>query len=165
MEINDKTIDKIQCILQSKEVKNLSVQATGNINDLAMTLRDKGTPRKRKVISQNKYYNYYKFEYFERNYFLPNTRVNRNTQQSWKEKLCRRKKQYRSHNRRWNDTLNQVYQALENKSKHDNNSNTKPFIPRPIGSVFIIKKQKFQKYGTNSIWFLDSYTSHHFCNN
>ncbi len=45
LETGDKTIDEIQSILQSKEAKNLSKRATGDIRDLAMTFRVKGPQR------------------------------------------------------------------------------------------------------------------------
>lgn len=41
LKIDNKTIDQIQSIFQSKEVKNFSKQATRNIDNLAMAFRDK----------------------------------------------------------------------------------------------------------------------------
>lgn len=44
---SDKTIDQIQSILQSKEVKNLSKQSNGAIEDIAIVVKDS---RKSKTI-------------------------------------------------------------------------------------------------------------------
>ncbi len=80
LETSGKTIDKIQSILQSKEVKNLSKQATGDTGDLTMAFRDKGP--KRKANSDDECYNCHKFGHFGWNCFLLDRRLNRNTQQS-----------------------------------------------------------------------------------
>lgn len=45
-----------------------------------MAFRDKIIPGKRKVTSEDECYNYHKFRHFRRNYFLPDRRVNRNTE-------------------------------------------------------------------------------------
>lgn len=61
LETNDKTIDKIQSILQSKKVKNLSKQTIRNTGKLAKAFKDKDTPNKRKAINEYECYNCYKF--------------------------------------------------------------------------------------------------------
>lgn len=80
LETDDKTIDQIQSILQLKEAKNLSKQAIRDIKDLAMVFRDKRP--KRKVRSDNEYYNCHKLGHFGRDCFLPDRKLNRTTQQS-----------------------------------------------------------------------------------
>lgn len=67
--------------MKSKEAKNLSKQDTGNTSDLVIALTDKDTPGKRKIASENKYYNCHKFGHFKRDSFLSDRKVNRNTQQ------------------------------------------------------------------------------------
>lgn len=48
LEANDKIIDQIQSILQSKETKNISKQVTEGTGDLAMVFRDSSNiPKKR----------------------------------------------------------------------------------------------------------------------
>lgn len=75
--IGNKIINQIQSILQSKEAKNLSKYAIRDTGNLAMAFKDKSP--KKKANSNDKYYNYHKFGYFGRNYFLPDRRLNRNT--------------------------------------------------------------------------------------
>lgn len=59
LKIDDKTINQIESILQSKNAKNISKQATKEAaNNLAMTFRDKRP--KKKVNSNNKCYNCHK---------------------------------------------------------------------------------------------------------
>ena len=81
LETGDKTIDQIQSILQSKEAKNLSKQATGSTGNLAMAFRDKSGSKK-KANSNDECYNCHKLGHFGRDCSLPNRRLNRNTQQS-----------------------------------------------------------------------------------
>lgn len=78
LETSDKIIDQIQNISQSKEVKNLSKQATRDTRDLAMAFRDKGP--KTKARSDDEYYICYKLRYFGQDYFLPDRRPNKITQ-------------------------------------------------------------------------------------
>lgn len=76
----NKTIDQTHSILQSKEPKNLSIQATEvSTGNLAMGFRDKDL-LKRMANSDNKCYNFYKFGHLRRNSLLSNKRLNRNTQ-------------------------------------------------------------------------------------
>lgn len=88
LKTGDKTIDQNQTILQSKEAKNLSKHATGDTGDLAIAFRDKSPSKK--ANSDDKCYNYYKYRHFRRDYFLPERRLNRNTQQSRREKPWKR---------------------------------------------------------------------------
>ena len=78
LETSNKTIDQIQSILQSKEAKNLSKRATGDIGDLAMVFRDKGGP-KQKANSDDKYYTCHQLVDFGRDCFLPDKRLNKAT--------------------------------------------------------------------------------------
>lgn len=151
-------IDLIQSILQSKEAKNLSKQAIRDTSNLAMAFKDKRF--KKKANSDNQYYNYYKFGHFGRDSFLPKRKLNRMTQQSRRRKSQRRN----SCNGRsgQSNTPNRAHQAVKNK--HNDNSDPKPFAPDFVGNAFMIKKQKLQKLGANSTWFLDSCTFRHFCN-
>lgn len=161
LKAGDKTIDQIQSIFQLKEVKNLSKRATGDTGDLAMTFRDK-SPR-RKANSNEECYNYHKFGHFERDCFLPDKKLNRNTQQS------RRKKSRKGDSRRdrsgtRDSTPNQEHQATENKStRYENDSNPEPFTSRFVGIVFMVK-ERLQRLGANGIWFLDSCAFRHLCN-
>lgn len=68
-----------------KEAKNLSKQATGDTGDMTMAFKDKKL--KKKANSDDEYYNCHKLEYLEQDYFLPNKRLNRITQQFRKEEL------------------------------------------------------------------------------
>lgn len=79
LETEDKTIDQIQSILHSKEVKNLSKRATKNIGDLLIAFRDRdrGIFSKRKANSNGKCYNCYKLRYFRQDSFLLNRRLNK----------------------------------------------------------------------------------------
>lgn len=46
LEMDNKTIDQIQSILQLKKVKNLSKQAIGSTSNLAIAFRDKNGSKK-----------------------------------------------------------------------------------------------------------------------
>lgn len=100
LKAGNKTIDQIQSILQLKEAKNLSKQASGDTSNLAMAFRDKRP--KMKANSNNKCYNYYKLGHFKSDCFLLDRRLNRTTQQSRRKKLQRgdshrRKSEVQSH--------------------------------------------------------------------
>lgn len=128
-----------------------------------MALRDKGP--KKKAISDDKCYNCHKLGQFGRDCFLLDRRLNRTTQQSWREE-SRRRDSRRGRSGIRSNTLNQAHQAVENRAhKHDNDSHPEPFAPGPVGNAFMVRKQRLQKLGTNNTWFLDSYLSHHLCNN
>lgn len=143
LKTGDKTIDQIQSILQSKEAKNLSKRAIGDIGNLAMASKDKGRP-KRKANSNNECYNCHKFGYFEQDCLLPNRRLNRNIQQSWREESWKRDLRREHQSRRQNDsraTPNRAYQTPENKIRYkDTNSDSKPFVPRTIRTLFMVKE-------------------------
>lgn len=162
LETGDKTIDQIQSILQSKEAKNLSKQATGDTGDLVMAFRDKRP--KKKANTDDEYYNCHKFGHFGRNCFLPDRKLSRTTQQSRREELRRRDSRRRRSGIQSN-TPNRGHQAVENRApKHNDDSKPEPFAPGPVGNVFIVRKQRLEKLGTNSTWFLDSCASRHLCN-
>lgn len=58
LETNEKSIYKIQSILQSKKAKNLSKQAIEVVANLAMAFKDKeNAPKIRKIISEDECYN------------------------------------------------------------------------------------------------------------
>lgn len=75
LKTGDKTIDQIQNILQSKEVKNLSKRGTGAIGDLAILFCNHDWNRKRKVNTNNKYYNCHKLGHFGQNYFFSRQKI------------------------------------------------------------------------------------------
>ena len=113
LETREKTIDKIQIILQSKKTKNLSKQATGNTRDLTMAFRDKSP--KRKANNDDECYNCHKFGHFAQDYFFPDRRLNRNTQQFQREE-SRRGDLCRGRNRIRSNMPNRAHQAVENRS-------------------------------------------------
>ena len=165
LETGDKSIDEIQSIFQSKEAKNLSKRATGDARDLAMAFRDKGS--KRKANSNDECYNCQKFGHFGRDCFFPDRRQqNRNTQQSQREESWRGDSR-RSRGETQSNTPNRAHQAAENRSaKYDDDSNPKPFTPGPVGTAFMVKKQRLQRTSrSSSFWFFDSCASRHLCNN
>ncbi len=146
LETGDKTIDEIQSILQSKEAKNFSKGATGGGNgDLAMAFRDKGA--KRKATNDDKCYNCHKFGHFGRDCFLPDRRLNRATQQFWRDNSQRRNSHRggaRGRSGGRSDTPNRAYQALENKMKqqYEDDFDSKPFAPGPVKTNFMVKEQR-----------------------
>ena len=77
LETGHKTINQIESIFQSKKAKNLSKQATGGTENLAIAFKNKSRPKK-KANSDNKYYNYYKLGYFRQVCLLPNRKLNKN---------------------------------------------------------------------------------------
>lgn len=77
LEVGDKTIDRIQSIFQLKKTNNFSKWASKDIRNLAMIFRNKSS--KKKVNSNDKCYNCYKFDYFGQNCFLSNRKLNKNT--------------------------------------------------------------------------------------
>ncbi len=147
LETGDKMIDEIQSILQSKEAKNLSKQATGDTGDLAMAFRDKGP--KKKANSNDEYYNCHKFGRFGQDCFLLDRRLNRKTQQSRREE-SRRGDSRRGRGGTQSNTLNRAHQAAENRrAKHDNDSDLEPFVPGPVGTAFMVR-DGLQKVEANS---------------
>ena len=168
LEIGDKTIDQIQSILQLKEAKNLSKRATGGTGNLAITFKDKNGP-KRKANNNNECYNCHKFGHFRRDYSLPNKKLNRNTQQSRREESRRGNSRRRHQSGGQNDSRaksNRAHQALENKSKHEDNSDPEPFALGTIGTANMVNEQRgLQRTSRSSFsWFLDSCTSRHLYN-
>lgn len=89
LKMGNKSINEIQSILQLKEVKNLKKQANGDNGDLAMVFidKDRGISSKRKINSNNECYDCYKLGYFGRDFFLPNKKLNKSTQQYRREDL------------------------------------------------------------------------------
>ncbi len=71
LESDDKTIDQIQRILQSKEAKNISKRITGAVGKLVIALKD----RKRKANSDKECYNCHKFG--GRDCLLPDKKLNK----------------------------------------------------------------------------------------
>lgn len=81
LDTNKKSINKIQSILEFKEVKNFIKQAIEDIRDFVIAFRNQRSAfRKKKMTSKDKCYNYYKLEYFGHDCFLSNKRLNRITQ-------------------------------------------------------------------------------------
>lgn len=63
-------------------------------------------------------------------------------------------------------TLNRAHQISENnKAKYKDDSNPKPYVSSPVGTIFIIKEQRLQKIRAGNTWFLDSCVFHHLYNN
>lgn len=62
LETEDKTIDQVQSLLQSKKAKNLSKQVIRNTGDLVILFKDKNrdAPSKKKANSNNKCFNGHK---------------------------------------------------------------------------------------------------------
>lgn len=131
-----------------------------------MAFRDKSAPGKKKATSNDECYNCHKFGYFGRDYFLPDRKLNRTTQQSLsqREKSRRGGGQHRGRSGGRSNTPNRVHQASENKTKHDDDSDPEPFAPGPIGTAFMVKEQRLQKLGADSTWFLDLCALCHICN-
>ena len=149
LETGDKTINKIQSIIQSKKAKNLSKRATGNTGKLAIAFRGKGAPGKRKNTNEDECYNCHKFRHFRQDCFFSDRRLNRTTQQLQSRKNNLRKEnsyrngaQHQSQSGRRSDTLYRAHQTSENKMRHKNNSDFEPFAPGPVGTVFMVKKQQ-----------------------
>ncbi len=81
LEVKNKSINEIQSILQSKETKNISKQATGVVANVVILFRN-NQGMKKKANSNEKCYNCHKFGHFGRNYQLLNRRLNKNTNQN-----------------------------------------------------------------------------------
>lgn len=69
LKTKNKTIDKIQSILQSKKAKNISKHAIKVTKNLVMAFKDRNNTNffEEKVNSNKKYFNYYKLGYFGKN--------------------------------------------------------------------------------------------------
>ncbi len=132
--------------MQSKEAKNLSKRVTRNIGELAMAFKDKGAPDKRKATNKDECYNYHKFGHFGRDCFLPNRRLNKTTQQLQSRRRRRESRRNRAQCRDrsggQSDTPYQAYQTSKNKTRYENNSDSKPFAPRPVKTAFMVKEQR-----------------------
>ena len=76
LKIRDKTIDQSESILQSKEAKNISKQATEEgIGNLAMAFKNNNASKK-KTNSHKECYNYHKLGHFGRDCSLPDRQLN-----------------------------------------------------------------------------------------
>lgn len=62
-ETDNKTINKIKSILQSKKTNDISKRAIRETSELAMAFRDNN---KRKIVSHKEGFNYHKLGYFGR---------------------------------------------------------------------------------------------------
>lgn len=129
---NNKILDQIQSILQSKKVKNIGKKTTEVIRDLAIGLRNSNNYKKgakRKAGSDEKYYNCHKLGYYARDYNIPDKRpYQRNRDQS-----------QNSTRGRQNNNRNRTHQATANNNV--NNSDPKPFLPGQVLKIFMVKKQ------------------------
>lgn len=73
LKIDNKIIIKIQSIIQSKKIKNLSKQVIGSVGNLVIIFQRK----KKKINPYDKCYNYYKLDYFGLDYSFFNKKLNR----------------------------------------------------------------------------------------
>lgn len=112
LERGNKSIDEIQQILASPEVKFVSKRATGLTGDLAMMSQGRG---KRKVNSDDKCFNYGKLGHFERDCTAPSTK-----------KKNKSDKSTNGHQRR-NNKRNRVH--IVAAQSDDDESDTIPFRP------------------------------------
>lgn len=71
LETGDKSIDKTQNILESKETKNISKCTTRRTRELPIAFRD-NNGLKQKAFSHKECFNYHKLEYFGRDCPNPN---------------------------------------------------------------------------------------------
>ena len=143
LETRNKSIDKIQSILQSKETKNMSKRTIGGMGELTMIIKDNINSLKRKANSNKKCFNYHKLGHFERDcpyldkkYQLsnPNLYSSKNNQSQYRDGV---NKLNPLKNKSW--SCFQVYQVIENKK---NNSEREPFPPSQAETAFIVKKLK-----------------------
>ena len=77
LETENKSINEIFAIIQSKEAKFKSKYATRNIGNAAMTIRGKtsnSSSQKRKANSDEEYYNYHQKRHFSQDCNLPDCR-------------------------------------------------------------------------------------------
>lgn len=73
LKTRDKLINKIQSILQSKKVKNISKCITERTEELAMAFKNNNNP-KQKAFNHKKYFNSHKLKHFEKDHLHPNKR-------------------------------------------------------------------------------------------
>lgn len=172
IETDDKMIDEIQSILQSKEAKNISKQVIGNKGDLAMVFRDgdSSTAPKKMIHSYKECYNCHKLEHLGRDCPLSDKRFNRSIQ-------CQDGSQGEGQNRepgvnksnksytQLRASQNRAYQTAELNADHIyDNSDSEAFVSGPVETAFMVKEQQLQEEIDN-IWFLDSCVSRYSCNN
>lgn len=109
LEAGDKSIDQIQSILQSKEVKNISKQATGIVTNAAISFKNNQRTKK-KANSNEKCYNYYRLGHFGCNCLLSNRQLNRNINYNKRRNVPYHQVQ-KQRNQRKNLIKSHLYQA------------------------------------------------------
>lgn len=109
-------------------------------------------------------YNCHKFGHFEWHYFLPDRKLNKNTQQtqnkqSYRKDVCRDRDGIRDRR------PNRANQAAKNKNaEYEDAFNPEHFASQPVKTAFMIRK-RLRKIGVNDIGFLDSCAIYHLYNN
>ena len=154
LKTEDKSIDKIFTIIQSKEAKFKSKRATENMDDAAIAFR--APPPKRKAIYDDLCNNCHQKEHFGQDCNLPDCR--RKT-----DVPCRLESQKQAYNNSSARSLSQQrYRANDVMEEHDEDEKPEHFQPGHPATAF--QATSLEKTSEKRTWYLDSGVSRHLCN-
>ena len=145
LENRDKTINRIQSILQSKEAKNISKQTTGVVGNLAMSYKQNNNwSLKKKAHPDKEYFNCHELGHYGQD--CPY--VNRQNPRMYHYRDSNKGRNRRGRGQGLSKNNSRQHQNRAHQAASNNNNNEKfdpkPFIPGPVAAAFMVAERPLQ---------------------